>query len=481
MNYGAAAAAPFSFGGGKSEFRELSQRTIRETRTGMSFTPLTFSGVSKFSTDFQTIMDRAVKIAQLPVQILQNRDSDAIQRKGLLGNLSGVTASFGASLKALGETSGRKALGATSSKPSIVSVVNSGATTAATYTIDSVTSIATSASERSLLGYADSAATPVGTSGDFKLVVGSNNYSFSLTNNTLVGLRDQINNLGAGVTASILTTGDGNYLSVSTASSGATTLELYDDPVGVNANLLTGNNQGSDLVFSLNGIPVTQSQNLVNSVVPGLTFTVLDTSTTSVQLQLATKRSDLSSSLSSFVSNFNTLRDAVSAQTGPAAGLLSGNFLVHQLSGQLRSVASYRTTEGSVRGLADLGVTFNNAGDVEFDSAKFNALSEAQISDAFTFLGSATSGLGGLSRSFSQFTDPVSGLFKLEQQGLDRVDRALQKQIEALGDRIDVMQRGLALRLQQSDALLATLESQQNTVTASLQGLSMVLYGKQQG
>lgn len=447
----------------------------------MSISPLTISGVSQFSADFQSIMDRAVKIAALPLQAMQNRDTDALQKKGLLSNLSAAASGFGDSLKALGDVAGRKALGATSSKPSIVSVVNSGASAAATYTIDSVTSISTAASERSLIGYADSASTPVGTTGDFKLVVGSSNFTFTLANNTLVGLRDKINDLGAAVSASILTTGDGNYLSISATATGATALQLVNDPGGVNANLLTNTNQGTDLEFHLNGILVKQSQNLVNSVVPGLTFTVLDKTDSAVQLQLSTKRTELSSALSAFVSNLNGLRDAVTGQTGPAAGLLSGNFLVHQLSSELRNVASYRTSTGSVKGLTDLGVTFNNAGKVEFDVAKFNSLNETQIADAFTFLGTASSGLGGYSRNFKQFTDPVSGLIKLEQQGLDRVDQALQKQMAALTDRLDVMQRGLALRLQKADSLLAALESQQNTVKGSLQGLSLVLYGKQQG
>jgi len=424
-------------------------------------------------------MDRAVKIAALPLQAMQNRDTDALQKKGLLGNLSTAASGFGDSLKTLGDVAGRKALGATSSRPSIVSVVNSGATAAIITTILSVTSISTAASERSLVGYADSASTPVGTTGDFKLVVGGSDFTFTLANNTLVGLRDKINDLGAGVSASILTTGDGNYLSISATAAGATTLKLVNDPGGVNADLLTNTNQGTDLEFHLNGILVKQSQNLVNSVVPGLTFTVLDKTDSSVQLQLATKRADLSSALSGFVSNFNGLREAVTAQTGPAAGLLSGNFLVHQLSSELRNVASYRTSTGSVKGLADLGVTFNNAGKVEFDAAKFNALSETQISDAFRFLGTTSTGLGGYSRNFRQFTDPVGGLIKLEQQGLDRVDQALQKQMAALTDRLDLMQRGLALRLQKADSLLASLESQQNTVKGSLQGLSLVLYGKQ--
>jgi len=50
-------------------------------------------------------------------------------------------------------------------------------------------------------------------------------------------VRDAINNLGVGVTATVLTTGTGanpNYLSVTSNTAGATTLQLFDDPTGTN-------------------------------------------------------------------------------------------------------------------------------------------------------------------------------------------------------------------------------------------------------
>ena len=447
----------------------------------MSFTPLTFTGVSQFSSDFQTIMDRAVKIAQLPITALQNRDSDVIQKKGLLNGMSGGVSALAASLEALGQTADNRALVATSSQPTLVTVVNSGATSAASYTINSVTSIAKAASERSLTGYADSAATPVGSTGDFRLVVGAENYDFTLSNNTLVGLRDKINALGAGVTASILTTSGGNFLSISANSTGEKVLELRDAPTGANTNLLTSDNQGSDLVFHLNGIEVKQPTNLVNSVVPGLTFTVLGETNTATQLTLASGRGDLAAALSNFADSFNTLRGQLNSQVGSAAGLLTGNSLVTQLSGQLRQIAAHRATSGSIKSLAELGITFDSKGTVSFDSKVLDGLTDNQLSDAFNFLNSSATGLSKLASGLRQFSDPVSGLIKLEQQGLDRVDLALQKQVAALTDRLTVMQSGLSRKLQQADSLLATLQSQQNTVTASLQGLNSVLYGKQQG
>ena len=50
----------------------------------MGLSPLTFVGVSQFSADFQTILSRAVQIAELPIKALQNRDLDTLQKKTLL-------------------------------------------------------------------------------------------------------------------------------------------------------------------------------------------------------------------------------------------------------------------------------------------------------------------------------------------------------------------------------------------------------------
>ncbi|MEO5924532.1 MAG: flagellar filament capping protein FliD [Bryobacteraceae bacterium] len=447
----------------------------------MSISPLTVTGVSQFSSDLQSIMDRAVKIAQLPIQALQNRDGDALQQKSLLSGLSAAVSGLADSLESLGQTAQNRALSASSSDSSVVTASSSGATSAGVYTINSVTSIASAASERSSISYADSASTPVGTTGAFRLVVGGDNFDFTLANNSLVGLRDKINALGAGVTASILTTGDGNYISISANATGQKALELRDDPTGANTNLLTATNQGSNLVFHLNGIQVTQSRNLVNSVVPGLTFTVQATSNTAVKLTLASDSNALSSALSNFAQGFNALRGQLNAQTGSAAGLLSGNPLVTQLSGQLRQLASHRASSGSIKSLAELGITFDSKGTMSFDPKALNGFTSEQLSDGFAFLDNSSTGLGAFASGLRQFSNPIGGLIKLEQDGLDRVDSAIQKQLRILTDRVTVMQRGLALKLQQADSLLAALESQQSVVKASLQGLSVVLYGKQQG
>jgi len=207
------------------------------TPSSLFTTPPTLNGISKFSNDFQKVLTRAVSIAQLPLTALQNQDADVLQKEQLLSALGGAAGDLGDSLKALGTLAQNKALVATSSDSATVSVQATGATAAATYTISDITSVASAASETSQSGYADANATPVSKTGTVKLVVGSNSFTINLTTatNTLAGLRDAINNLGAGVTATVLTTGTGanpNFLSVSANNTGATTLRLLDDPSG---------------------------------------------------------------------------------------------------------------------------------------------------------------------------------------------------------------------------------------------------------
>src|SRR5580704_9241018 len=127
--------------------------------------PITLTSVSQYSSDFQSILNRAVAIANLPVQQLENTDNDVLSQESQLATLGSAVSSFEGSLTALGTLGSSQALSASSSDSSIVTAQATGATTAATYTISDITSIASAASETSLTGFADNSTAPVSTSG----------------------------------------------------------------------------------------------------------------------------------------------------------------------------------------------------------------------------------------------------------------------------------------------------------------------------
>lgn len=453
------------------------------------FAPVTLNGVSEYSSTLQSVLNRAVDIAEIPIDNLQNQDSTVLSQESALGSLQTTVQNFASSLSSLGTLAAGQALSASSSNSSVVSAFDTGATAPASYTINSVKALATAASENSLTSYANSTSTQVSSTGSMELVVGSKEYNFTLSSadNNLAGLASEINSLNAGVTASVLTTSDGDYLSVSANSTGATTLQLIDDPSstsnpdGTNTQWLTDDNQGSNADFFLNGIEQKPASNTVSDIIPGVSFTLEGQSSTATTISLSSDPTQLTSALQSVVTNYNSVLSAVIAQEGPSAGALSGDTSITQLQQALSRFAGYTQTGGTIQSLSDLGITFASNGQASFDPSVVSGYSDSQLTAAFQFIGSASSGLVGASQTFGQFGAPDTGLLAVEAQGLASTDQNIQSQITTLTSQLTTMQDNLASQLSTSDSLIAELQSQQSELSGSLQSLSLVLYGQDPG
>jgi flagellar hook-associated protein 2 len=460
-----------------------------------TITPITMNLTGQYATSFQAILNKAVQTAEVPLTELQTQDTAVLSQETALGSLQTAVAAVTGSLTALGTDGSSGALSASSSDSSSVTATDSGATAPATYTINSVTSVASAASETSLAGYGNSTTTPItsGTAnpGALQLTVGTQSYNFSLStaNNNLAGLVSQINGLNAGVTASVLTTSGGNYLSLQANSTGATTLTLSDMSAlsaGTSApgtNIITSANQGTNAVFHLNGIKVSQASNTVNNIVSGLTFNIVAPTSSAVTLTLASDPTQLTNDLQTFVANYNSLVTAVEAQVGGSNGALIGDSTINQLQQAMQHLTAYfSSTTGSAQSLSDLGVTFNGTdGAATFDPTVIGGMSSSELTDALNYVGSTTTGLGAFSGTFDQFSDPVTGLIQTEIASDKKSDANFQTQIDTTTDNINTMQQNLSTQIEQADTLESEYESQQSELTASLQGLDLVLYGKASG
>ena len=142
-------------------------------------------------------------------------------------------------------------------------------------------------------------------------------------------------------------------------------------------------------------------------------------------------------------------------------------------------VRRHRSDSGSVKSLTDLGIELDRKGKMSFNSTKFYSLPSATIDHAFQFLGTESTGFGAVSRSLDQLSNPITGLFRLQQNNYDAADLRIQKQVSELTVRIERMQVSLAAKLQQADALLSGLQSQQSQLESSLKSVNFVAYGKQ--
>ncbi len=452
--------------------------------TANVFAPLVFTGVSTFSNDFQTILTHAQQVGQIPIQQIQNQQANVLAQKQALIALEPYVSAMTTSLNSLGTLATSQALSASSTNTSAVTATNTGATSPASYTIGGITSLAAAASETSASGYANSTSAQVSSTGTMNLIVGSNQYTINLTSqqNNLNGLVSAINGLNAGVTASVLTTGNGatpDYLSISATNTGATTLKLMDDPSGTNTNVLTSNNQGTNASFTFDGIPVTRSTNTINDLASGVTLNLLSTTSSPVTVSLATDPTQLSSALQSLVSNYNNLVGQINQQVGPGAGALSGNIIVTTLQSDMQQLSAYQGT-GSIKSLSDMGITFDSTGQMSFDQNTFNALSPSQVSGAFQFLGSATTGFSAMAQNFTQVSDPISGMIINAENGADQTNTDLSNQVTALTTRLQQTQNAMQLQLAAADTMISSMQTQQQQLTATIQSLDYVLFGAQQ-
>ncbi len=448
----------------------------------MGLSPLTFSGVSSYSQDFQTILTRVTTIASFPLEQLKNEQSDVVAKRQLTEELSAAVDLFREKISTLAEIADAKAINGATSNSAKLSIDTVNTDLATVYSITEVTSLATAASETSLAAFANSASTAVSPSGSLRLTVGSQTYDLTLApdENNLIGLRNKINSLGAGVTASILTVGPTeNRLSLTANGTGQKTLSLLEDPGGAATNFLTNTNQGSNLNFKLNGVPVSRISNQVNDLVPGVSFTVKGTTTGSeaLSITLSSDRSKVTNALTDFVNSYNALQEKVNAQVGAAAGLLSGDLLVREAQSFLRRASSFGLPGGTVRNWSDLGVTFSQTGAAEFDSTTLQGLSESGLSEVFAFFESG-SGLGELGEEITGFTDTVTGLAKVAIDQYEESELRLTSQIAEMTERIRLMRDSYLAKLQAADALLGQLEGQQQIVDASISSLNLVLMGK---
>jgi flagellar hook-associated protein 2 len=202
-----------------------------------------------------------------------------------------------------------------------------------------------------------------------------------------------------------------------------------------------------------------------------MTFTLTGTTLITdpaVTVSAASDSTQISTALQDFMTKYNAVASQLNAQIGPAAGLLTGNSLIWGVQAALRGLVNYSGT-GTIKSLSDLGIELDSTGKMSFNQTTtdasrhiaFNSLSSVQIAGAFSFLGSATSGFGQLAGSLTQFSDPLSD------------------QVARMTAQVNAMQTGLSAKLQAADAQLAQMQSQQQLLTSTIQGLNFASFGFQ--
>jgi flagellar hook-associated protein 2 len=406
------------------------------------------------------------------MQLLESDQTTVNNESTELQTISGLFNSVQTSIQSLASVTQGSSQSASVSNTSIVQANLTGSALPGAYTID-VTNPGASASAMSIAPVSpqtpvtDPTSQDINSSDTYTLTVGSQTYNISAQN--LNALASAINSSGAPVQALVINIGSPSSpdyrLVVQSNTLGDTALQLS---VG-STNLLNSLTTGSNATYTVNGQPpagITTSSSVV-TVAPGLNVGIEAGGTATVTV--TNNLDNVSNSLSSFVTAYNSAVAELGNNHGQNGAALTGDSIVLSLQQSLNQIADYTGGSGSITSLAQLGVTFTQQGTLSFDPTVLSGLSQTQITDALSFLGNpSTSGfLQFATNTLTGITDPTSGIISSEAQALTTQSQNDQQQINNDQNQINQLQTTLQAQMAASDALIATLQSQ-NTF---LQGL----------
>ena len=443
----------------------------------MSSNSSIFTGASRYSSDLQQVLTRAVSIASLPLNLLNNQLTTLQSRSDALNSLDGK---FAAVLSAVqGISTAADSTTASVSDTDIVAAHSDPSALPGTYSIHVVSQGApTSAmSLGTLPAVTDPSIQSITTSGSLTLTVGGTPFTITPASNTLSALADAINSSGANVTANIINLGSPsapNYkLSLQTTKLGNIAVQLNDG----SQDLLSTLSPGSQAQYQVNGQPTTpiSSDSRTVTIAPGLTVDLLQAGDADVVVSQSS--SAQANALSAFATAYNAAVDELTTNRGQGGGALVGDPIVSTLSQSLRSLAGFTGGSGAVQNLTDLGLTFDQTGKLSFDQTVFETVAASNPNDVAAFLGSPTTNgfLKSATDALNALEDPMSGIIETTKAGAQTAIDHQNQRIDDEQSRIDALTKDLTGRMAAADALIASLEQQVTyftTLFGSMNGTS---------
>jgi flagellar hook-associated protein 2 len=126
--------------------------------------------------------------------------------------------------------------------------------------------------------------------------------------------------------------------------------------------------------------------------------------------------------------------------------------------------------------MADLGLTFDGAGNLDFNQSQFTSIAASDPSDVAAFLGTGTGSgfLASATNALNGLTDPTNGLFQSEQTSFQNQVNADNTEITATQARITTMQNQLTAQMTAADTLISSLQSQDSFMTQLFQAQNAI-------
>jgi flagellar hook-associated protein 2 len=328
------------------------------------------------------------------------------------------------------------------------------------------------------------------------IAAGTGNFEFKLgatgtvvtvpvtVSTTLEQLVKDINDKNAGVKAAAINVGTSvtpaYKLTLTSVSTGAANdiVVVTDD-----TNITVANSQTAlDATFDIPGIGtgIARPTNTVSDVIDGVTIALGDEGTTDLTVDVSV--AGLQSVMQSFVNAYNDIVKAVTVNSTvikTSAGTVipapfTGEVLPRAIMSSLNSAIGF-TMSGAVDSLVQLGITRNSKdGLLTLDPAKFQNVVTANVQATSDLIAgtSTTDGVADLlSKAADAATKSVTGGITVRREGITSTVTGLQKQIDAMLDRLALSEQRIRTRFIALERTINQLQQTQSSLSGQMTSL----------
>lgn len=302
---------------------------------------------------------------------------------------------------------------------------------------------------------------------------------------TLADVVGKINGSKAGVTATILSDATGERLMLRSNTTGEDAgyrMTVVDadgntgDSSGLSRLAAGGVTEyGVDARATVNGVPVTSATNAFADTVAGVTFTAAQVTTGDVAITIAKDNSAVKKNIEAFISAYNAINQALNEvtkydQSTKTGGLLQGDSSAVTLQNTLRTALQSVNASGTFRTLSSVGVVsegglgnLSPTGNLTLDATKFNKAMEKPDEVKAFFRGadggSVEDGFAGKFKSFTGKLLASDGFFASKTKVYEQALKLNAKDVEAINDRADRLEKSLTARYTALDTKMSSLNA----------------------
>jgi flagellar hook-associated protein 2 len=325
----------------------------------------------------------------------------------------------------------------------------------------------------------------VGEGEDVDIVIGEEN-------NTLRGIRDAINEAGAGVQAAIVNDGTGSRLVLTAGNTGSANtiaITVSDDDGDDNdlaglSRLAAANMEETvaarDARVVINGLTVTSAGNTLDNAIEGLSLTLRGTTEpgSPVSVTVSENRGSVRTAVNAFIEAYNAVVEQIRELTKYDPESREGAILVGD--GTLRSIRG-RLSEGLLQAggpegsglthLVNLGIRSDREGRLSLDASALDEAMKGDMGGVVALLNDVSGGLEERIRGFSG----AGGLLDARSDGLRNRIQDIDRQREALDKRMALYEARLVRQFGAMDTLVGQLQQTSRYLDQQLGALNAML------